>query len=159
QLRGLRARVPQHGHLPGCGRVAGARRRDAPGAVERDLLHRAREVHGMRRLPRPRGLRRGLPRPLLRAESGHPGDPPGAALARPRRPPPTEPTPRAPPPRSRRGGGPPAPPPAPPSEAPAPKPAPAPAPQPPAAAPAPVEEAAPGLAIPPPEEWEVPIRC
>src|SRR5215469_8556476 len=44
-------------------------------------------------------------------------------------------------------------------EAPAPKPAQAPAPPPPAAAPAVAEEAAPGLAIPPLEEWEVPIRC
>ena len=34
----------------------------APGAVERDLLHRPREVHRVRRLPRPRGLRRGLSR-------------------------------------------------------------------------------------------------
>src|SRR5262249_54550389 len=40
----------------------------------------------------------------------------------------------------------------------APKAAPPPAPAP-AAAPAPAEEATPGLAIPPPEEWEVPIRC
>ena len=40
-----------------------------PRALERDLLHRPREVHRVRRLPRPRGVRRGLPGRLLRART------------------------------------------------------------------------------------------
>jgi ferredoxin len=71
---------------------------------------------------------------------------------------PTETIPDDAPSRFTKEGGAPAAPAASGAEAPAPKPAPAPLPPPAAAAPAAVEEA-PGLAIPPLEEWEVPIRC
>ena len=54
--------------------MAGARRLDARGPLQRDLLHRAREVHRVRRLPRPGGVRRGVPRGLLRPQPGHPRD-------------------------------------------------------------------------------------
>ena len=56
-----------------------------PALSERDLLHRAREVHRVRRLPRPRGVRGGVPGRLLRAQPGHPRDARRAAGARARR--------------------------------------------------------------------------
>ena len=68
QLRRVRARVPEHRHLSGRRRV-GARRRHAPGDLERHLLHRSREVHRVRRLLRPRGVRGRVSGRLLRARS------------------------------------------------------------------------------------------
>ena len=50
--------------------------------LERHLLHRPREVHRVRRLPRSRGVRGGVPGRLLRAQPGDPRDARGAAGAR-----------------------------------------------------------------------------
>src|SRR5438552_791668 len=86
QLRRLRAGVPEHRHLPGWGRVAGARRVDACGDLHRHLLHRPREVHRVRRLLRPGGVRQGLPGRLLRARPRAAGERGGAARACPRAP-------------------------------------------------------------------------
>src|SRR5881296_3200251 len=83
QLRRLRARVPEHRHLPGRGGVAGARRRDACGDLQRHLLHRPREVHRVRRLLRSGGVRQGLPGRLLRARPRAAGERGAAPRARP----------------------------------------------------------------------------
>src|SRR5438094_2831612 len=83
QLRRLRARVSEHRHLPGRGRVAGARRRDACGDLQRHLLHRPREVHRVRRLLRSGGVRQGLPGRLLRARPRAAGERGAAPRARP----------------------------------------------------------------------------
>ena len=136
--------------------MAGHRRRDAPGDLERHLLHRPGEVHRVRRLLRPRGVRRRVPRRLLRARPDSP-ETEDVLLARARVLHPDKTIPDDAPSRftqGRRGR-------ATPSASAAP-----------AAARAGagrpsrlrwrrlrVEAEVPGLAIPAPEEWEVPIRC